>query len=81
MTSSARLFHALTQWISFVWQAVPARLQATLLELLVGLIMNPSGQISGAVIAVRAKLSWTAYYKAVKRLSDKPVSGRCYLNI
>lgn len=67
MTSSARLFHALTQWISFVWQAVPARLQATLLELLVGLMMNSSGQVSGAVIAVRAKLSWTAYYKAVTR--------------
>ncbi len=67
MDSTAQALMLLSQWISFLFQAVPCRIAPTLLELLMGCMVCRGGHISSALLAVRPQLSWTAYYKAIEK--------------
>ncbi len=64
MDSTAQALTLLSQWISFLFQAVPCRIAPTLPALLMGCMVCRGGHISCALPAVRPQLSWTAYYKA-----------------
>lgn len=67
MDSTVQALTLLSQWISFLFQAVPGKIAPTLLELLMGCMVCRDGHISSAVLAVRPQLSWTAYYKAIEK--------------
>jgi len=57
----------LTRWITFLWQALPAKLRPTLLELLIGAMISGSGHLSEALLSIRRKCLWNTYYKAIER--------------
>lgn len=60
-------FHILAQWITFLWQALPPKLQSTFLELLFGAMISRKGHVTSAILCIRAKLSWNSYFKAIQR--------------
>ena len=53
MDSTVQALTLLSQWISFLFQAVPGKIAPTLLELLMGCMVCRDGHISSAVLAVR----------------------------
>lgn len=55
------------QWITFVLQAVPAKIRPTLLELLLGCSVARSGHVTEALLAIIPQKTWTAYYKAIEK--------------
>ena len=57
----------LTRWITFLWQAVPAKLRPTLLELLIGAMICGSGHLTDALLSIRRKCFWNTYYKAIEQ--------------
>jgi len=67
MNLQTETFQTFTQWITFLWQALPSRLQPTLLELLFGAMISRTGHISSAILAIGPGLTWTAYYKAIEK--------------
>lgn len=60
-------FHLFAQWITFLWQGVPPKLQPTFLELLFGTMISRKGHITSAIMCIRAKLHWNSYFKAVQK--------------
>jgi hypothetical protein len=67
MNLQTETFQIFTQWITFLWQALPLKLQPTLLELLFGAMISRTGHITSAILAIHPELSWTAYYKAIEK--------------
>lgn len=67
MDSTVQALTLLSQWISFLFQAVPGKIAPTLLELLMGCMVCRDGHISSAILSIRPRLSWTAYYKAIEK--------------
>ena len=47
---TAQPFILLTRWITFLWQALPAKLRPTLLELLIGAMICSSGHLTDALL-------------------------------
>jgi len=60
-------FQIFAQWITFLWQALPPKLQPTLLELLFGAMISRKGHITSAIMCIRRKLHWNSYFKAIER--------------
>jgi len=60
-------FQLFAQWVTFLWQALPPKLQPTLLELLFGAMISRKGHITSAIMCIRSKLHWTSYFKAIER--------------
>jgi len=60
-------FRLLADWITFLWQALPPKLRPTLLEILFGCIISKTGHVTDAILAIRPKLFWNSYYKAIER--------------
>ena len=60
-------FQLFAQWITFLWQALPPKLQPTLLELLFGAMISRKGHITSAIMCIRRKLHWNSYFKAIER--------------
>ena len=59
--------NALADWITFLFQAVPAKIRPTLLELLLGCIVARTGHISSALLVILPMRTWTAYYKVIQK--------------
>lgn len=60
-------FQIFAQWITFLWQALPPKLQPTLLERLFGAMISRKGHITSAIMCIRRKLHWNSYFKAIER--------------
>ena len=60
-------FTPLADWITFLWQALPAKLRPTFLELLFGCIISRTGHITDAILAIRPGLFWNSYYKVIEK--------------
>jgi hypothetical protein len=60
-------FQLFAQWITFLWQAVPPKLQPTFLELLFGAMISRKGHITSALMCIRAKLHWNTYFKVIEK--------------
>lgn len=60
-------FQLFAQWITFLWQALPLKLQPTLLELLFGAMISRKGHMTSAIMCIRTKLHWNSYFKAIER--------------
>lgn len=67
MNLQVKTFQIFAQWVTFIWQALPPKLQPTLLELLFGAMIARRGHISSAILSIRTALSWNSYYKAVEQ--------------
>ena len=67
MKSTTHTFALLAEWITFLWQALPAKLRPTFLELLFGCIISRTGHITDAILAIRPGLFWNSYYKAIEK--------------
>jgi len=67
MNLQVETFQIFAQWITFIWQALPPKLQPTLLELLFGAIIARRGHITSAILAIRPGLYWNSYFKAIER--------------
>jgi len=82
MDMSIQVLALISEWISFLFLAVPPKIAPTLLELLIGCIVCRDGHISSAILAVRSQLTWTTYYKAVERKSFSwPTLARQWLHL
>jgi hypothetical protein len=66
MHFQAETYQLFAQWITFIWQALPPRLQPTLLELLFGAMISRRGHITSAILSIRPALFWNSYFKAVE---------------
>ena len=64
---TAQPLFLLTRWITFLWQALPAKLRPTLFELLIGAMISGSGHLTDALLAIRHKRFWNTYYKAIEQ--------------
>lgn len=69
MDISIQALALFSEWISFLFLAVPPKIAPTLLELLIGCIVSRDGHVSSTILAIRPGLTWTAYYKALERHS------------
>ena len=67
MHLQVKTFQVFAQWVTFIWQALPPKLQPTLLELLFGAMIARRGHITAAILAIRTGLSWNSYYKAIEQ--------------
>jgi hypothetical protein len=67
MNLQVKTFQIFAQWVTFIWQALPPKLQPTLLELLFGAMIARRGHIFSAILSIRTALSWNSYYKAVEQ--------------
>ena len=67
MNLQTETFQIFAQWVTFIWQALPPKLQPTLLELLFGAMIARRGHITSAILAIRPKLFWNSYFKAIER--------------
>jgi len=66
MDAQIQVLTLLSHWITMLWQALPAKLAPTLLELLIGSMIGRDGHITSALLAIRYQKSWTTYYKAIE---------------
>ena len=57
----------ITEWISFLWMALPAKLRPTFLELLTGAMVSQSGHVTKALLSIRPIRTWTTYFKAIEK--------------
>ncbi len=64
---TAQPLFLLTRWITFLWQALPAKLRPTLFELLIGTMISGSGHLTDALLTIRHKRFWNTYYKAIEQ--------------
>ena len=60
-------FQIFAQWVTFLWQALPPKLQPTLIEMLFGAMISRKGHVTSAIMCIRNKLHWNSYYKAIER--------------
>lgn len=67
MNLHVETFQIFAQWITFLWQALPPKLQPTMLELLFGAMISRRGHITSAILAIRPKLFWNSYFKAIEQ--------------
>jgi len=67
MDAQIQVLTLLSHWITMLWQALPAKLAPTLLELLIGSMIGRDGHITSALLAIRFQRSWTAYFKAIEK--------------
>ncbi len=67
MNLQVETFQIFAQWVTFIWQALPPKLQPTLLELLFGAMIARRGHITSAILAIRPGLCWNSYFKAIER--------------
>jgi hypothetical protein len=67
MSLAAQVCLLLSEWISFLLQAVPPRSRRTFVELLIGCMLNPEGWVTRAIGAIRREAHWTTYYKLIER--------------
>jgi hypothetical protein len=63
----------LSRWISFLLVAVPSRSRRTLVELLIGGMLNPEGWVTRAIGAICREAHWTTYYKLIPGDRDRVV--------
>lgn len=57
----------LSEWITFLVQAVPVGARLTFIELLIGCMLSPEGWVTRAIGAVCRGAHWTTYYKLIER--------------
>lgn len=74
MSLSASVCVLLSEWISFLLSAVPARSRRTFVELLIGCMLNPEGWVTRAIGAICRQAHWTTYYKLIER-AQVPVAA------
>ncbi|MBL8406340.1 MAG: transposase [Candidatus Accumulibacter sp.] len=67
MSLAANVCLLLSQWVSFLLEAVPPRSRRTFVELLIGCLLNPEGWVTRAIGAIRREAHWTTYYKLIER--------------
>ncbi len=67
MNLQRKTFQIFAQWVTFLWQALPPKLQPTLLEMLFGAMISRKGHVTSAIMCIRTKLHWNSYYKAIER--------------
>ena len=67
MFSDNPIIKTLIEWINFIWKALPIRIRPTMLELLFGAMICKKGHITTALLAIRYKLTWTSYFKAIEK--------------
>lgn len=67
MNLQRNTFQIFAQWITFLWQVLPPKLQPTLLEMLFGVMISRKGHVTAAIMCIRTKLHWNSYYKAIER--------------
>ena len=67
MSLTASVCLLLSEWISFLWVAVPTRSRRTFVELLIGCLLNPEGWVTRAIGAICREAHWTTYYKLIER--------------
>ncbi|MDD2389213.1 MAG: hypothetical protein PHP23_05715 [Desulfobacterales bacterium] len=67
MRTSYYAFQLLTEWISFLWAGLPAKLRPTMLELLFGTMISRTGHITDAFLSIKSKRTWTTYFKAIQK--------------
>ena len=67
MNLHVETFQIFAQWVTFIWQALPPKLQPTLLELLFGTMIARRGHITSAILAIRPGLYWNSYFKAIEK--------------
>ena len=67
MSLAANVCLLLSQWISFLLEAVPPRSRRTFVELLIGCLLSPEGWVTRAIGAIRREAHWTTYYKLIER--------------
>ena len=54
-------------WLNFILQAVPVRLTATYMELLIGAIVSSSGHLTDALLAVGHQKHFSTYYWLIEK--------------
>jgi hypothetical protein len=64
---TARPLTLLSHWITFLLQALPAKLRPTLLELLIGAMISGSGHLTDALLCIRYRRFWNSYHKAIEK--------------
>ena len=71
MTFTAQVCRLLSEWITFLLAAVPARSRRTFIELLCGCLMSQEGWVTRAISIIGRKCHWTTYFKLLERGSLK----------
>jgi len=67
MRTQLKTSHLISEWISFLWKALPAKLRPTFLELLLGAMVTQSGHVTKALLSIRPMKTWTTYFKAIQK--------------
>ena len=67
MRTHLKTLSLITEWISFLWMALPAKLRPTFLELLIGAMVAQSGHVTKALLSIRPMRTWTTYFKAIEK--------------
>jgi len=67
MRTHLKTLALITEWISFLWMALPAKLRPTFLELLIGAMVAQSGHVTKALLSIRPMRTWTTYFKAIEK--------------
>jgi hypothetical protein len=67
MRTHLKTLSLITEWISFLWMALPAKLRPTFLELLIGAMVAQSGHVTKALLSIRPMKTWTTYFKAIEK--------------
>jgi hypothetical protein len=71
MTFAAQVCLLLSEWITFLLEAVPARSRCTFIELLCGCLMSQDGWVTRVISIIDRKCHWTTYFKMLERGSLK----------
>ena len=71
MTFAAQVCLLLSEWITFLLAAVPARSRCTFIELLCGCLMSQDGWVTRVISIIDRKCHWTTYFKMLERGSLK----------
>jgi hypothetical protein len=72
MSLSASVCVLLSQWVSFLLVAVAPRSRRTVVELLIGCMLNPEGWVTRAIGAIGREAHWSTYYKLIERMCRWP---------
>jgi len=67
MQTQLKTLSRISEWISFLWMALPAKLRPTFLELLTGAMVSQSGHVAKALLSIRPIRTWTTYFKAIEK--------------
>jgi len=70
MSLTASVCFLLSEWISFLLVAFPPRSRGTVVELLIGCMLNPEGWVTRAIGAICREAHWTTYYKLIERAQE-----------